>query len=112
MNVTIDVTETNLRDGIDCDCHKCPIALALMDVLTPDCKVSVLTNKVYIEHTDNIHKTLPNIHVVALPVEARQFIKHYDGGYDFQPFTFNLEIPDRARPLFKKITIDAENPAR
>ena len=32
MNVTIDVTETHLRDGIDCDCHKCPIALALMDV--------------------------------------------------------------------------------
>lgn len=87
----ISVTQKHIRSGNRNNCHECPIALAIGDVI--DCTSVVVdeTSASFIEETDGkrIYHNLPR--------SAIRFIKRYDYEKSVKPFKFILSERTKCR---------------
>lgn len=86
--VTISVTQKHIEEGIQQICNRCPIALAIRDLLPlhwpNDESVSVWGGAADL---------YPSKTRLLLPDAAIQFIEDFDIGEIVQPFSFELEVP-------------------
>lgn len=85
--VEITVTAEHIAAGKQCDCVKCPVALAIKDALHP-LSIDV--------QSDLINFGLPGgrYSPVHPPEEVSYFVDEFDDGLPVEPFTFTLELPD------------------
>ena len=79
MRVHVDVTADDIANGARLDCFACPIALAMKRAT--DAFLAIGAN--YVEFAS---------HSVRLPREVSDFVFDFDGGYEVQPFSFDLEL--------------------
>jgi hypothetical protein len=79
----VSVSEIHIKSGIRTDCSRCPIALAIKDVLENESEISVGlgTLKVY-EGGVTRHYELPSI--------AKSFISSFDSKLSVEPFEFEI----------------------
>lgn len=84
----IEVTETDIKEGIIKDCKRCPIANAISKAISDGIVVKVrytMVDFMTIEGRRYWRK---------LPELATKFISDYDLGYPVVPFTFDLNLPE------------------
>lgn len=89
----ISVTQEHISAGKKEDCQKCPIALAIIEVL-PDTHVSVFADlKSVCNAPAQFRDAYVRINGEAryLPREASDFIDSFDCGRPVVPFEFDLE---------------------
>lgn len=88
MSTTINVTAEHIAQGVQAECTRCPIALAIGEALPDATYVSV--NLRAIELTDGPHEVYLQD---PLPIRARAFIREFDNGWPVRPFSFELPYP-------------------
>lgn len=76
----ISVTQAHIDTGVPIQCSKCPIALAVGDVVVGEVAVG-------------IRSLCIETYWIDLPSVAQQFIRAYDDGTVVEPFEFEVEIP-------------------
>lgn len=81
---TIEVKQEHIEAGKHEDCIRCPIALAIREVVSPEFWVHVGAGRATIQGE-----------AIWLSTPARMFIKRFDGRYKVKPFAFDLDIPGR-----------------
>jgi len=84
--ITIKVTETSIRKGIQGSCFKCPIARAVHGAGFRGAEVP----------GDCV--TFADFYTAPLPKRAQRFVRTFDdkGRKAVKPFTFKLRIPLKA----------------
>ena len=76
----VHVTQAHIKNGTKSSAARCPIALAIRDTVGPALKVYV-----------SIHSyEIGPVKERPLPIEAREFIRKYDKGFDVKPFDFEI----------------------
>lgn len=92
MQLTIQVTEEDIREGWAGLCNRCPVALALSRA--PGCPWNVGGSSAAPRDADTDA-------FVRLPDIARRFIERFDGGDSPEPFTFTVDIPKELESYIK-----------
>lgn len=77
--LTITVEQHHIDSGETFNCRKCPIALAIREVL-PEHHIAIGTRFADIDDEDYL-----------LPKEAQQFVRDFDDKLKVGPFTFTME---------------------
>ena len=84
MEITVNVTELDIRDGKRCKCFSCPVALALKR-LFPGYEITVGTKTVAV--------CLAGVTWIGnLPKKAATAIARIDAGEMLAPFQFKLRL--------------------
>lgn len=81
--ITVNVTQGDIGNGIQCSRHSCPIALAVKRVTHEDC----LSVGAFQINYGPASKSL------QLAEDAINFACRFDMGQPVKPFTFQLTIP-------------------
>lgn len=89
MLVTINVTQQDIDNGKTCVSSDCPVAWALNRVLKTG-HWSQIGNPSFTIWTNN-----EVVHQAYLPSPVGDFIRRFDSFLDIDPFTFQLELPER-----------------
>lgn len=93
MQLTIEVTEEDIREGKRCDCDECPVALAWSRAA--GCQWDVGTKSA--GPTD----TGAWAHRVPLPPVAATFVRMFDDDLYVKPFSFTVDIPKELESYIK-----------
>lgn len=89
----IEVTETHIARGRQCDCIACPVALALRDAIhAASLGASVYANALQMDYRLSSDFVLMS---AKTPPEVVAFIQNFDEGRDVKPFTFTATFEDR-----------------
>jgi hypothetical protein len=79
----VEVTEKDIRTGIQADCMECPIALAINRSLgSGHARVR--------RHRIDMYN--PTLKCIPLPSEARAFVLDFDRGKEVLPFSFEIAV--------------------
>lgn len=82
IDITVDVTEDDIRHGERDECRRCPIALAIARV----------TGKAVLVDGDDF--CFASVLVdYTLPAAARDFIHLFDTGFNVSSFYFTISVP-------------------
>lgn len=92
MIKTVKVTQEHIASGMIEDCHYCPNALGIVDLLLPNVVCQVNTSYAMFKSTVNI--SLKGL--AWMPFAARKFLERFDKGEAVEPYEFLLSIPDWA----------------
>lgn len=97
--VTVDVTQEDIDHGESNNCYNCPVARAAVRALGQTAVIAVSANAINVFGEDGTREL-----VIALPIEATQFIDTVDRCVDevgsiafrkvVKPFSFEVEVPD------------------
>lgn len=87
MKIRVHVTIDHINAGLRADCKKCPVALALGEILDIE-DFAVGDYDVYLENCRLR---------VFLPFAVGKFIQDFDSHKLVKPFSFTLEVPDGIR---------------
>lgn len=87
MELTVNVTDSDIANGVASDCRECPIALAIGRLLSSSI-VSVGYNTISVEIKGKFYYG-------NLPDKATRFIFMFDKGQQVSPFTFSLALKSR-----------------
>jgi hypothetical protein len=87
MQLTFNVTARDFKRGSRKSCCKCPVARAILRVLTArHCSGCAYVRRTYVEI---------NGHKAHLPQKVVDFIGYFDAGvWAGQPFSFTLHVPE------------------
>lgn len=88
MNIRVKVTKKLIENGEQCDPVLCPVARAIKKKLPKYKEITVGPKKVYITKNEIVK------YRAKLPIEAAQFINHFDRGLEVEPIEFELEFND------------------
>ncbi len=99
MEVTVQVTQEHIQQGRRNKCKRCPIALAINELLmsglisvVSDGTVAVIDIAwVLIPNEESWYETLAR---EDTPPSAAKFIHDFDRGFEVRPFSFQLRLPD------------------
>lgn len=97
MDLFVPVSKPYIERGIS-SCRKCPVALALIDLLIPDVEIEVLPPSVSIYYFDVVAKKR-RLFVLRLPNSINDWIMGFDGRDQMNPTAFWIDVPDH---LIKK----------
>jgi hypothetical protein len=91
MNIQIQVTAEDIREGTAQECCLCPVARAIARALGRE----VLWNGDVSVDGDNVTVYRPSSwDGVDLPDQAKDFIEQFDSGKPVEPFAFALDVPE------------------
>ena len=86
--LTVSVTKTHIKEGLQKSPYACPIALALRDQGYKHSDIAVSSINLYVK---------PNFYV--LPPEAANFVAIFDKNKNGEPFEFEIDLDKPARTL-------------
>lgn len=97
MYVQIKVTKKHIAEGVPRQCHSCPIALAVDEVLCQEFKTYVSPTGIYILERHGSRKMSRTQAICNLPKIGRDFLDLFDkrSQKSIKPFTFKLRIAGR-----------------
>ena len=84
----IEITQSNIDDGVSFNPGRCPVALAVCPHVKPDVQVDVGKNEVWFGY-------FKESEVVRVPADVIEFIQAFDNHQHPTPFSFELEIPEK-----------------
>jgi hypothetical protein len=84
-HILVKVTKEHIKKGLQGNCSRCPIALALRDVTGSDCVVGGITATL---------KDLGICYVYYLSEPARNFVYNFDKDRKVKPATFRIKLHD------------------
>ena len=90
--VTVRVTEEHIAAGIQEDCTRCPVALAIRDAVPGYFSVMVFNEEVRLAKYAARGGMLSTR--VATPVGVKDWIYAFDRRLVVAPITFELELPE------------------
>ncbi len=82
MNIIVEVTQKNIKDGISKSHQQCPIALAL-------------NSKIKCDDVGALSLLMRDKTRIPLPDVAVNFIRLYDKGIEVEPFNFSIDIDEQ-----------------
>lgn len=85
MDVHVEVTEDDIRQGIRGECGTCPLARALNRVVESQWKVKVYSFHAQLEDAADLWEAV-------LPNSAEDFVASFDRGGPGEPFAFDLSF--------------------
>lgn len=90
--LTVKVEQRHIDAGYRCSSRRCPIALALVEALSPHYPfqpdIDVGGFGFCVLNADGVTGR-----TVFLPYQAANFIEYLDSGYPVEPFTFQITLP-------------------
>jgi hypothetical protein len=92
--IRVEVTAEDINRGEPGSCKHCPIALAMDRALAA---IGIDVRSWVILPYVRLGPKSANTYAV-LPPAALVFAKHFDGEWDVEPFSFDLELPDELSP--------------
>lgn len=92
--VRIDVTNADISNGVRLECTSCPVALAIDKLLKPIFQASVHSGYIIL-YRHEFHNYNDAEVIGSLDKSVRSFIKRFDINGYVEPFTFELDIPDK-----------------
>jgi hypothetical protein len=90
MVFLVNVTQDHIDTGFRGRCRTCPIARAIQDVP----KIASVSFCEVLENYDAHYIQTKRFENIILPKAVSAKINLYDRGYDMEPFSFVLEIPN------------------
>ena len=94
LDITFEVTQENIENGVQFDSLYCPISLAIKDRLSSllgKFDISVDIERCTIFH-DNGISTYAETYWINFPSSATQFIIDFDNDKPVQPFSFSSKL--------------------
>ena len=89
----IEVTQTHIETGVS-QCNKCPVALAILDVLVDEIEVQVSDLEIRLISRPRLFGG-NTLFAAEPPDSVCCFIHSFDGdGVGADPFSFELNIPE------------------
>ena len=85
LELTIEVTQEDIDQGIRASCHQCPIARAMNRYFGPHAETSVDTRALFV--CTDITQGYDQLFFVV-SADAAAFIKDFDSGWTVSPETF------------------------
>jgi hypothetical protein len=83
--VRVSVTQEHIDNGTPSESDHCPIALAILDILSPQ--------EVHVNQTDCLIVYQDYDVVFELPQEAQVFVEAFDSELPVQPIEFDMRLP-------------------
>lgn len=96
MKKTINVDAEAIAQGQRLSLYHCPEVIAVRRVVTEDTVVGVDGSDLELWRDCLMNGTKREL--IPLPASARLFVKVYDAGWEVEPFTFEVDIPERYLP--------------
>lgn len=88
MIVTVNVTQTDINEGLVGSCESCPISLAASRVIDPAIDHWTGVNHLHVKRAAHMS--------FVMPLEARLFRLRFDNRVSVRPFTFEMDLPEWA----------------
>jgi hypothetical protein len=94
--LTINVTDRHIGTGICANPTNCPIALAVIDTITPlnlELPMAIdVSTKIYLNDTANLNHRQWVAAQYSLPAAAKAFIEAFDNNEHVTPISFEAEL--------------------
>ena len=101
----IDVTQEHIDDGLESDCQRCAVALALKERFGDLAWVCVGTGKAEVIFDDVVDGALVReSYDFTIETNVREFIKDFDSGNDVSPIRIQM-------PYARETVIPVEDPS-
>lgn len=84
----IEITQSNIDNGVPFHPGRCPVALAVCPHVKPDVQVDVGKNEVWFGY-------FKESEVVRVSADVIEFIQAFDNHQHPTPFLFELDIPEK-----------------
>ena len=94
--INVNVKANHIADGRPGHPCRCPVALALSDLVNNEHIVAVTQGLIIVSQKryDRLDG-LADAYVQSTPVHVLDFIWHYDQGIEVDPIEFDIDIPKR-----------------
>ena len=84
-NIKVNVTSDHIRHGIQQDCEKCPIALAVSETLRLIYQVAIGEDSIIV-----LDKRTNESYRWDMPQNVQDFISGFDNGFFCSPISFTI----------------------
>lgn len=98
-DITIQVTDKHINEGIKSACNFCPVALAVKEILKEEFFPIVINSFIGICNKKNEISSLYDgrdiLQKILLTQEISGFIENFDFGQTVKPISFNISIEEK-----------------
>ncbi len=90
--VTVNVTARDIAKGLTAKCDRCPVALAMLRLLSKEYTIAVGISSVrYCKNIEHLHEDC--VYGPDMPLITTEFIRAFDSNRNPLPFKFKMRIP-------------------
>lgn len=93
MELTVEVTEADISNGVQCFCEECPVAIAVYRALVdahPDLSELIPSANYCRLYLVNSHGD--TVYTARTPSGVKHFIRNFDCGQPVEPQTFTVDF--------------------